>query len=66
MKRRTRKALSFLVGVLFVAPAAAWAGGVTCDQINQALQSGKNQQQVAKELKVSLSQVRKCAEQHKK
>jgi hypothetical protein len=54
-----------LLGATLLTASVAMAGGpkVTCDQIQQALHSGKSQDQVAKGLKVSSATVKQCAAQ---
>lgn len=61
---RNRLAMIALLGAsLFPASAALAGGKATCDQINQALKSGKSEEQVAKEFKVSSATVKQCAGQ---
>lgn len=56
-----------LLGATLLSASVAMAGEskVNCDQIRHALQSGKSQEQVAEELKVSTSSIKQCmADKH--
>jgi transposase len=63
-----------LLLALFVAGLAAFAAQTTmakeakvsCGQIKRALRSGKSQEQVAKDLKVSADVVKGCTQRHEK
>lgn len=63
-----RQSIIGLAAVLsFALPASsAMAAKPTCQQIEQAVKSGKTEQQVAKDLKVSLSHVHKCTKEKSK
>jgi uncharacterized protein (DUF433 family) len=52
--------IALLGATLFSASAAMAGTKTTCDQINRALKSGKSEEQVAKDLKVSVAKVKEC------
>jgi uncharacterized protein (DUF433 family) len=59
-----KTALLILLGATLMTSSAAMAGSkVSCTQIRKALQSGKTTEQVAKDLKVSATQVKNCSAQ---
>jgi len=69
-KRKALSALSVLGGAMLAASVAvaqmpAASPKVSCDEIQKALSSGKSENDVAKELKVSVARVKECAKQKK-
>lgn len=53
-----------VVGLLLVAsPALAAKHAASCDKVRAALDGGKSQKQVAKDMKTSVSHVKHCASQ---
>lgn len=63
MNRNKVAMLALLAATLFSASAAMAGTKRTCDRINHALKSGKSEEQVAKDLKVSVAKVKECATQ---
>ncbi len=66
MKRKMIGSALFIVTALIIGTTAmAESPKVSCEQIQQALKSGKSQSVVAKDLKVPLTRVRECSKQAK-
>lgn len=61
-------ALAAVLGTVLLAPTASFAKShqVPCSQIQKALKDGKSEDQVAKDMKVSLSRVKSCSHAHEK
>ncbi len=69
-KRKVLAALSVLGGAILASSVAlaqkpAAKPKVSCDEIQKALSSGKSENDVAKELKVSVARVKSCAKEKK-
>jgi len=64
MKRITRIVLPVVAGMTLLASSAmAKTHGVSCEKIRTAMDSGKTQSQVAKDLKTPLDHVKYCSMQ---
>lgn len=63
MKANTVALTALLAALAPAAPAAMAAPRATCAQIQQALKSGKSEDQAARDLKVPLARVKTCQKQ---
>lgn len=63
MKRNVVGMMLAVGAVLVLASAAMADSKVTCGQIQQAIKSGKSEDQVAKDLKVPAARVKECQKQ---